>query len=64
MTDEEALQEAERRWPEDGAIQHWIPHKAMPMKPYLVGRRIRGTFHVLGKGDTWEEAFEQAGDRQ
>jgi hypothetical protein len=54
MTDEEAREEAERRWPDDGEIQHWIPQKGMPMKPCRVGR-IRQVFHVLGDGDTWEK---------
>jgi len=50
MTDEEALQEAERRWPEDGAIQRW--NHPLPKKPCLVGRRIRGprSFTSLAKG--------------
>ena len=62
MTDEEALQEAQRRWPEDGAIQRW-DHPG-PKKPCLVGRRIRGVFHILGEGNTWEEAFKAAEGRQ
>ena len=62
MTDEEALQEAERRWPDDGAIQRW--NHPLPKKPFLVGRRIRGVFHILGEGNTWEEAFKAAEGRQ
>jgi hypothetical protein len=60
MTDEEALEEAERRWPEDGAIRHWVPQRDVPTKECLVGRRIRGVFRVLGQGETWEEAFKEA----
>jgi len=62
MTDEEALQEAERRWPEDGAIQRW--NHPLPKKPCLVGRRIRGVFHILGEGTPGKEAFEAAEGRQ
>src|SRR2546421_8549067 len=63
MTDDEALREAKRRWPYDGTAQR-SKHPTSNQKPCQVGRRIREVFHVLGAGDTWEEAFERAGDRQ
>ena len=63
MTDEEALEEAERRWPDDGTVLR-RKHATSNQKPCQVGRRIRGVLHVLGAGDSWEEAFKAAEGRK
>jgi len=64
MTDEEALEEARRRWGLNASIERWKNAYATPLMPCLVGRRVAHVFEILGEGNTWEEAFERAGDRQ
>jgi hypothetical protein len=63
MTYYEAIEEAERRWPDDGTVLKRKPSTSK-QKPYQVGRLIRNVFHILGAGDSWEEAFKAAEGRK
>ena len=60
MTDDEARQEARRRWGARGKAERW-QHQIGPIaKLFVVGRHVQFVFEVFGEGDTWEEAFENA----
>ena len=60
MTDDEARQEARRRWGVSGKAERW-QHKIGPIsKLFVVGRHVQFVFEVFGEGDTWEEAFDNA----
>ena len=59
LTAKAALAEARRRWGEKAAVQ-----ESRSMGRRLVGVvRFSALFEVLGVGDTWEEAFEDADGR-
>jgi hypothetical protein len=61
MTDEQALQEARRRWGDDAYVRHRINNPLLPWRPaYAVGRHAYSLFEVRGRGDSWEEAFADA----
>lgn len=61
MTDQEALQEARRRWGSKGSVIHHegsLPPWAMP---YTVGiRKDWLDFAAFGHGMSWENAFAAA----
>ena len=60
MTDDEARQEARRRWGARGKAERW-QHQIGPIsKLFVVGRHVQFVFEVFGEGDTWEEAFDNA----
>jgi hypothetical protein len=63
MTDDEALAEARRRWGEDAKVRHDAGPRRLMGRPYAVGYRHKSVFYVCGEGDSWEEAFQEAGRR-
>ena len=63
MTLKQALQEAQRRWGKNAAVQE-NPKSSNPKCRCYVGCIMLGMFfEVRGEGGTWEEAFKDADDR-
>ena len=70
MTQEQARTEARRRWGDTATIEFHPPRRAQAVRGRLaryackVGNGApRGLRAVEGQGDTWREAFEDAGPR-
>jgi len=61
MNEREAFEEARRRWGRDAHVRYSQGELPPGARPYAVGRWIGRHFQVLGQGDSWEEAFAQAG---
>jgi hypothetical protein len=61
MTEQEALQLAQRRWGEKAFVRH---DPGTALERFVVGVRGARIFHVKGKGRTWEEAFKAADRKQ
>jgi hypothetical protein len=61
MTDNEALQEAKRRWGQNGHVRH--DPDGTP-DSFKVGVRYVAVFHVKGVGKSWDEAFKDADRRK
>jgi hypothetical protein len=57
MTEQEALQLAQRRWGTKAFVRH---DPGTTLEKFVVGVRGVRIFHVKGKGRTWEEAFQAA----
>jgi hypothetical protein len=60
MTDNEALAEARRRWGYAARIRRRGPQGEGPTL-FAVGVRKEALFALYGTGDSWEEAFHEAG---
>ncbi len=58
MTANEALQQAQRCWGEDGYVYHHA--NDTEYYRFRVGKRLADVFMVLGVGHSWEEAFQAA----
>ena len=57
MTDEQAAQEAKRRWGKQG----YVRHETGAMKDrFSVGVQDGVLFHAKGSGKSWKEAFAMA----
>ena len=56
MTDAEALDEARRRWGEDG----YVRHQKGDVERFTVGITEGVLFWAKGEGQSWEEAFRSA----
>lgn len=72
LTEQQALLEARRRWGDTGAVRLRAPptYKAgrapgrLARYPYVVGNgRLGPSCTVLGQGNSWAEAFEDAKPR-
>ena len=57
MTHEEALQQAMRRWGDQGYVRH---ETGAIQERFAVGIRDGVLFYVKGSGSSWEEAFATA----
>ena len=57
MTDEQAAQEARRRWGKQGYIRH---DAGAVHDRFSVGVQDGVLFHPKGTGKSWEEAFAMA----
>ena len=64
MTQEEAHEEACRRWGSDGAVQSQEPTWQTHWYRCAVGQRLGEGFRVWGLGDSWEEAFADADSKK
>jgi len=60
MNEREAFEEAKRRWGKEAHVRYSQGKLPEGTKPHAVSRWIGRKFHVLGHGDSWEEAFQQA----
>jgi hypothetical protein len=63
MTDEEALTEARRRWGDAVRVRHDSGQGRWVARPYAVSVQKDALFTVYGEGNSWEEAFQDAGRR-
>ena len=57
MTDEQAAQEAKRRWGKHGYVRH---EAGSIQDRFSVGVQDGVLFHRKGSGKSWEEAFAMA----
>lgn len=78
MTQKQALAEAKKRWGKTACIQHnpkALTSGESALTPPKDPRRLHHRysvgyvwmnlfFNVLGSGDSWEEAFKDAGDKK
>ena len=60
MNEREAFLEAQRRWGRDAHVRRLQGELSQGQKPYAVGRWNGRSFHLLGQGNSWEEAFQTA----
>jgi len=60
MTDTEALEQAMRRWGEDG----YVRRQNIDGERFTVGVREGVLYWVKGAGKTWEEAFKAADSQE
>jgi hypothetical protein len=62
LTDEQARQEACRRWGDWGQVWHLITaHGLHPGEPHcVVGHQEDDATSVVGRGETWKEVFANA----
>ncbi|HEV3083553.1 MAG TPA: hypothetical protein VGY66_27480 [Gemmataceae bacterium] len=60
MNECEAFAEAKRRWGKEAHVRYSQGKLAEGAKPYAVGKWLGRQFQVLGQGDSWQAAFEQA----
>jgi hypothetical protein len=60
MNQNEALEEAVRRWGRDAHVRYYQGQIPKGTLPYAVGRWEGRTFRMYGQGHTWEEAFQEA----
>lgn len=63
MTREAALVEALRRWGPGSRADSDLEELGVPGGLVLVGRGVDGLFRVMGRGSSWEAAFEDADRR-
>jgi hypothetical protein len=61
MTDDQALQEAQRRWGQNAHVRY---DAGSAPDSFKVGVRHGAIFHVKGVGESWEEAFRDANRRK
>jgi len=59
MNQNEALEEAVRRWGKKAHVRYRQGLIHDNGKPYAVGRWDGKMFDILGQGETWEKAFEE-----
>lgn len=57
MTNEQAIQQAKRRWGQQGYVRH---EPGAVRNRFSVGIQDGVLFHVKGFGKSWEEAFAMA----
>jgi hypothetical protein len=64
MNQNEAMEEAVRRWGKDAHVRYGQGQLSKDTMPYAVGRWKGKTFERYGQGQTWEEAFQDADKRK